>query len=230
VARLPKPEQCRGCPGDSWQHVIPGTKLLTPPRTGFSQSEGHGTNGVLVVGEALGANEDADGLPFRPQAPAGSLLERAFKRCGYDRSNFRITNIVRCRPPNDYLVDAPYEFDVIQHCRPYLFTELTAMKPRCILALGGTAARELTGLSGKAAGVSYTRGYVLPCIVPPAYDVPVVASFHPSFLRQGNPHLFGVLCADLRQAVEVARTGGKWATTDREVHEHVYEGSDDIPF
>ena len=46
---------------------------------GFSQTEGTGSNGVLVVGEALGGEEARDGLPFRPKAAAGSKLEEAFK-------------------------------------------------------------------------------------------------------------------------------------------------------
>lgn len=210
MTRLAKPEGCRGCPGDDWQHPIVGTKRLTEPRTGFSASEGHGTNGVLVVGEALGANEDADGLPFRPQAQAGSLLDRVFKRLGYDRQQFRITNIVRCRPPNDFLADAPYEFQVIQHCRPYLLAEIASMKPRCILALGGTAFRELTGYEGTKEGISYVRGYVVPCVLEGWRRVPVVGAFHPSFLRQGKPEYFGNLCHDVMRAVEVARVGGEW--------------------
>src|SRR5262249_52438872 len=111
MPRLVKPETCDRCLGREWSPW-------------FSASEGHGTLGVLLVGEALGQHEEQDGLPFRPQAQAGSLLERAFKRLGYDRSQFRITNIVRCRPPNDYLSGAPYEFQVIQHCRQYLDDEL----------------------------------------------------------------------------------------------------------
>lgn len=230
MPRLPKPEGCRGCVGDDWVHLIPNTKRFTEPRFGFSNSEGSGTNGVLMVGEALGQNEDADGLPFRPQAQAGSLLERAIKRCGYDRSQFRITNIIRCRPPHDLLADTAYEFDVIQHCRPYLLNEIASMRPRCILALGGTAARELTGLSGKAAGVTYTRGYVLPCCLVGYEDVPVVATYHPSFLRQGKPQYFGVLAGDIKRAVEIARVGGNFVPMDRLVGQEDYSGGPDIPF
>ena len=59
---LPKPASCDGCPC---------------PGEGFSRPEGRGTLGVLIVGEALGEH---DGLPFRPNAPAGSVLERALNR------------------------------------------------------------------------------------------------------------------------------------------------------
>src|SRR6267142_1624874 len=208
MPRLPKPSGCRGCVGDNWIHpILPLNRSFTPPQTGFSQGEGHGTNYVTCIGEALGQNEDADGLPFRPQAQAGSLLERAFKRLGLSRDQFRINNLCRCRPPHDHLAGAWYEAEVIRHCRPYLDEELTKFKPRCILALGGTAARELTGLTGAKQGVSFIRGYAVPSILPSALHVPVVSTFHPSFLRQGKPQYFGVLVHDIMQAVQIARDG-----------------------
>jgi uracil-DNA glycosylase len=206
MPRIPKPATCDGCLGAEWMHPVP-PQNKTFVKGGFSIGEGHGTNGVLIVGEALGANEDADGLPFRPQAQSGSLLERAFKRSGYTRDQFHITNVVRCRPPHDHLADAPYEFYVIQHCRPNLIAELQSMKPRAILALGGTAARELTGLTGAKQGVSYTRGYAVPCILEAAKGTPVIPSFHPSFLRQGKIQYFGTLCHDLKKAVAIAKDG-----------------------
>lgn len=231
MPRLPKPERCRGCLGDTWQHQIGETKQFTPPHTGFSEGEGAGTNGVLVVGEALGQNEDADGLPFRPYAQAGSLLERAIRRCGYLRSQFRIQNIVRCRPPHDLLADTSYEFEVIQHCRPYLLDELRTMQPRCILALGGTAMRELTGFEGARAGISYTRGFIVPCVIPGFEHVPVIGAFHPSYIKQGNAQDFSTLCNDLKLAVETARAGGAWGEATYEVMERSYSGNDaDIPF
>jgi uracil-DNA glycosylase family 4 len=197
---LPKPDTCVGCD-------------LHGDGKGFCRNEGSMTNGVLVIGEASGSNEKSDSLPFRPYAQAGSLLERAFKRCGFVRGQFRITNVVRCQPPHDLLSGATYEFAAIQHCRSNLLATLHEAKPRAILALGGTAARELTGYSGTKAGVSYVRGYVLPCIVAGYETVPVVATFHPSFLRQGKPAMFGTLCADIQRAVEVARVGGRWEVT-----------------
>jgi uracil-DNA glycosylase family 4 len=208
MPRIPKPPHCidTGCPGAEWVHPVPPLNR-TFVKGGFSRGEGHGTNGVTCIGEALGATEDAEGLPFRPTAQAGSLLERAFKRLGYSRDQFRINNLVRCRPPHDHLAGAPYEDEVIHHCRPFLDEELSTFKPRCIVALGGTAARELTGLAGTKQGVSYIRGYPIPCILPSALGVPVIPTFHPSFLRQGKPQYFGVLCHDLQRAVQIARAG-----------------------
>jgi uracil-DNA glycosylase len=87
---LQRPESCIGC-------------ALNDKATGFSQPEGHGSIGVLMFGEALGESEARDGLPFRPYAQAGSLLERVIKISGFDRQQFRIFNMVNCRPPRDYL-------------------------------------------------------------------------------------------------------------------------------
>jgi len=191
---LPKPDSCSSC-------------SLYGDAKGFCRNEGHGTSGVLVVGEAAGHNERQDGLPFRPYAQSGSLFERALKRCGLSRDQFHITNVVRCQPPHDHLVGAHYEFDAIQNCHQYLSETLRVFKPRAILALGGTAARELTGFSGTKEGVSFIRGYAIPCALKEAEGVPVVSTFHPSFLRQGKPTYFGVLVHDLMRAVQVAKNG-----------------------
>ena len=191
---LLKPDSCSSC-------------SLYGDGKGFSRNEGHGTNGVLVVGEALGHNEKTDGLPFRPYAQSGSLFERALKRCGLSRDQFHITNVVRCQPPHDHLVGASYEFDAIQNCHQYLAETLRVFKPRSILALGGTAARELTGFSGTKEGVSFIRGYAIPCALKEAEGIPVVSTFHPSFLRQGKPTYFGVLVHDLMRAVQIAKSG-----------------------
>lgn len=214
---LSKPDSCQGCP-------------LYGDAKGFSKNEGSGTNKVLIIGEALGHNERADGLPFRPFAQAGSLLERAFKRCGFSREQFHLTNICRCQPPEDFLAGARYEFEAIQHCRQYLEETLRTFHPRAILALGGTATRELTGLSGTKQGVSYVRGYVIPCILPEALNIPVVPSFHPSFIRQGHQEMFGILCHDIQRAVDVAKTGGEWVVSEREVEEHSYVEDANVPF
>lgn len=232
MPRVPKGEGCTRCTGYSW----PGS---------FIEPEGYGKSGLLIVGEAGGKSEGSDGLPFRPYAISGSLLERAFRDLGTSRSHHRLTNILHCSPPHDWLVDAPYEFDVIQSCRPYLDHEIESMQPRCILALGGVALRELTGFSGKYQGVSYMRGYVLALgrearVPVPAHDcvgegcfscdghgtesrmvptdTPVIATFHPAFIRRGseenavegrkgNMRLYGVLLHDLKLALEIARVG-----------------------
>lgn len=218
--------------------------------------EGRGTAGVLVMGESLGESEEKDGLPFRPYAEAGSILERALYRAGVGRDSLTLTNLVWYRPPRNWLDGAPWEADAIRACKPLNDALVERVRPKCILALGGMAMRELTGLSGEKCGIGMTRGFVVPSVqyksrgpladgewneafrgygewpglaqVPYGEPIPVVGSYHPSFLRRGSKErsdsgprgkieaagggtqgmaLLGVLIRDILLAVQVARDG-----------------------
>ena len=119
------PISCTSCP------------LSTNPKPGyFTKITGSGRSGVLIVGEASGEWEAREGRPFIEHAPAGSILEKAIRTAGYNRDDFWITNIIRCRPPNNYLAGAPYERESIDHCSQYLNRAIAELKPRAILALG----------------------------------------------------------------------------------------------
>lgn len=202
---IPKPVDCGSCP-------------LYGDGLGFSRPEGSGSKGVLIIGEALGAHERADGLPFRPHAEAGSVLERAILRAGFCRDHFRLWNTIACQPPDNRLEGESWEDDAITHCQTHVRRVAEAFRPRAILALGGVATRTLTGLSGPELTISRLRGYVLE-----SEYAPVVPSFHPSYLRRGGRRrdaeggkafesaaggggmsLMGVLIHDLQLAVAVA--------------------------
>ena len=173
-----------------------------PGATGFSTPDGTGSIGVLILGEALGEQEAHDGLPFRPYAPAGSVLDRAIRRAGFARDQFVLWNVVPVRPPNNWLEKAPWEAAAISWGLPQLQKVINDYRPRCILALGNIALRATTGLAGPFRGVGHMRGYPLPSL----YDIPVVSSFHPSFLRRGAMPLLSVLMDDIKLAVTVANT------------------------
>jgi len=182
-----KPNSCEGCPCHSMG-------------TDFSAVEGTGSLGVMIVAEASGELEARDQLPLRPYAPSGSVLERTFKRMGYSRQQFSITNTLRCRPAKNWLAGAPWEWSALTHCRPNLDAAIRDRRPRAILALGDTATRELTGEAGEARGVSHLCGYVLPG----PDQIPTVSTFHPAFIRRGAAHLQGVFARTLQRAVNVA--------------------------
>jgi uracil-DNA glycosylase family 4 len=167
-----------------------------PGWRGSSEPEGLCTNGVLIVAEALGSHEAEDGLPMRPHAPAGSVLERAIRRSGFDRQQFALWNIVPVQPPNNWLEGAPYEAGAITWGLTFLPEVLTRFRPRVILALGNVALKALTTLSG----ISDARGYPLPS----RYDIPVIGSLHPAYLRRGKMSYLSVLMHDLRFAVALA--------------------------
>lgn len=182
-----KPSSCAGCACEGHG-------------TDFSRVEGTGANGVLIVAEASGEMEARDGLPLRPYASAGSLLERSLRRMGMDRQQFSLTNVLRCRPRNNWLEGAPWEYAAISHCRPNLVQAISDRHPRCIVALGGTALRELTGMAGEAQGIGHLAGYVLQG----PNDIPVIGNFHPAFLRRGKASHQGIFARILNRAVAIA--------------------------
>lgn len=203
-----KPDSCVGC-------------ACQPHGRDFSSVEGTGANGVLIVGEASGESEQRDQLPFRPYAAAGGVLERAFRRMSLSRASFSITNVLRCRPRNNWLEKAPWEYSATQQCRPNLAQVIRERRPRAILALGNIPTRELTGVAGEKLGVGYLAGYVLPLQPDLEWNAegrtPVVVSFHPSFLRHGKMAYFGQFCRTLRRAVGVAAgTDRDWQWVDPE--------------
>jgi len=171
------------------------------PADVMGQPEGSGSIGVLVLGEALGDTEArAGGLPFRPGAPAGSILERAIRRAGFSREQFVVFNTVPAQPPRNWLEGAPYEADAIAWGRPFVDDVVSRFKPRAILALGGVALKAATGVCGEYRGISHLRGWVLPS----RHGIPVVGSYHPAYLRRGAMGLLSVLMHDLKLAVAVA--------------------------
>ncbi len=212
---LPKPPDC----------PIPGAR-------GFMRPEGTGSLGVLMLGESAGTHEVREGLPFRPTAPAGSVLERAIKRAGYERQQFRIWNMIGCQPKDNKLDHMPYEQAALTHCKPRLDAVIAEMKPRCIMTLGAVPTRALTGMTGYKQSIGLLRGFLLPSL---DYECPVLPSYHPSYLRRGGKgkdesgaavkgekgggmSLFGVLMGDIHRAVQVAKDKEKACSAARRAH------------
>jgi uracil-DNA glycosylase len=188
-----KPESCRNCVCDDHG-------------SDFSAIEGTGSSGVLVVAEASGEHEQRDQLPLRPFAPAGGVFERVLRRMGIDRQQLSVTNVIRCRPRRNWLENAPWEYSAINHCRPNLTSAIAERQPRCIVALGGVALRELTGMAGEAQGITHLAGYVFP--LDTRYGgapVPVIGDFHPAYLRRGKASHQGVFARILQRALNIAK-------------------------
>jgi DNA polymerase len=154
----------------------------------------------MIVGEASGEHEAQHGRPFIEWAPSGSILEKAIKLSGSTRDDFWLTNVVRCRPPNNFLAGAEYERSAIDHCRNYLDKAIEELRPRAILALGSIPTRELTGFCGGKKSISYVRGY--PIHGPSG--IPCIPSYHPAFISRGNTRLIGLLVKDIMSARSAA--------------------------
>lgn len=178
--------------------------MCQPHGRDFSNIEGHGTSGVMVIAEASGEHEAYDRLPLRPFAPAGGVFERCLQRMSIPRQSLSITNVLRCRPLNNWLENSPWEFSAINHCRPNLTAAIAERRPKAIIALGNIATRELTHMSGDALGINHLAGYVLPHNRPDAPPIPVIPNFHPSYLRQGKASHQGVYSRHFMRAMQVA--------------------------
>lgn len=169
LADLPS---CRACAlSETRQRVVVGS--------------GPVASGLLVVGEAPGRHEDEGGEPFVGRS--GQLLVRLIsEELGLVRAQYFITNAVKCRPPHNR---TPRVSEVAS-CRPWLETQIVALRPRWLLAVGNVAARAVFGFDD---GISRTHGQV-------AHwgDVPGVATYHPAAALRGGPNVVDVMRADLR--------------------------------
>ncbi|MFQ3294005.1 MAG: uracil-DNA glycosylase family 4 [Halobacteriales archaeon] len=92
---------------------------------------------VLFVGEAPGEQEDADGEPFVGRS--GEVLDEQLRIAGLDRETVRITNCVRCRPPDNRDPSS----EELEHCREYLSREIDLIDPAVIVTLGKVPAVHL---------------------------------------------------------------------------------------
>lgn len=122
---------------------------------------------VMVVGEGPGRDEDESGRPF--VGAAGRYLDRWLDAIGLDRTvNAYITNIVKCRPPNNR-DPQPEETDA---CFPWLLEQIALVRPRMILTVGRISMRTLTGATQ---GITRIHGTFFTF-----RGVPLVPTFHPS--------------------------------------------------
>jgi DNA polymerase len=106
-------------------------------RTNAVPGEGDANARIMFVGEAPGADEDAQGRPFVGRA--GKLLDKIINACGLKRSDVFIGNILKCRPPDNR---DPRPEEIIS-CLPYLQRQIEIINPEVIVALGAHAARTL---------------------------------------------------------------------------------------
>ena len=153
--------QCRKCPlGAIRKNPVPG--------------EGYPRARIMFVGEAPGADEDAQGRPFVGRA--GQLLEKIIAACGLRREEVFIGNILKCRPPENR---EPRPEEII-NCLPYLQRQIEAINPDVLVALGGHAAKTLLNTVrpiGQLRGQFHEYGSGIG-----RSPIKLMATFHPAYL------------------------------------------------
>ena len=158
---------------DSWDilqaEVSNCTKCaLCKTRTRTVFGSGNKQADWMLVGEAPGQHEDEQGLPF--VGNAGLLLTEMLRAIGLSREEVFITNILKCRPPNNRDPKA----DEVESCNDYLQRQQKLIQPKIILAVGRIAAQTLLKTDEPLARL---RGKVH------TYnDIPVVVVYHPAYL------------------------------------------------
>ena len=133
---------------------------------------------LLFVGEAPGADEDAQGEPF--VGKAGQLLTKIILTTGLSRESVYIANILKCRPdtPGQSAGNRKPTTEEMATCIPYLHEQIDLIQPRVIVALGATA---VEGLLGKTVGITRLRGNWR------VYrGIPLMPTYHPAYLLRNQ--------------------------------------------
>ncbi len=144
--------RCRLC--ESKTHYVPG--------------EGCNRPDILFIGEGPGETEDQFGRPFIGKA--GQLLDKIIQKMGLEREDVFITNVVKCRPPNNR---EPLK-DEVEACLPHLSRQIDILQPKVIVCLGKVALNNLLGTSHSMGRI---RGQILSF-----HDIPLIPTYHPSYI------------------------------------------------
>jgi len=133
---------------------------------------------LMFVGEAPGADEDAQGEPFVGRA--GELLTKIIQATGLQRGDVYIANILKCRPdtPGQASGNRKPTSDEMATCIPFLHEQIDLIKPRVLVALGATA---VEGLLGKTVGITRLRGQWHEY-----RGIPLMPTYHPAYLLRNQ--------------------------------------------
>ena len=142
--------------------------------------EGDPNAELMFVGEGPGADEDDQGRPFVGRA--GQLLNKMIEAMGLKREQVYIANVVKCRPPGNRTP----EREECDTCSPFLMRQIQVIRPKVIVALGATAAKNLLGVNDSMASM---RGRFYDFSPPRTltdsgepFDCKLAVTYHPAFL------------------------------------------------
>lgn len=148
---------------------------------------------LMFVGEAPGADEDAQGEPFVGRA--GQLLTKMIQAMGFSREEVYIANIIKCRPPENRNPQP----DEIAACSPFLLKQIESIRPKVICALGTFSAQTLLETQQK---ISALRGKFHDY-----HGVKLLPTFHPAYLLR-NPNEKKTVWEDLKKIMEALKKPG----------------------
>ncbi len=163
---------------------------LGATRKSFVFGSGNKNADLMIIGEAPGADEDEQGLPFVGRA--GKLLTKILTAIEIPREEVFISNILKCRPPNNR---KPLSLET-DSCEPYLWKQIELIKPKYILALGLTAANTLLRTKSSMKDL---RGHM--------HDyqgIPTMVTYHPAALLR-NPNWKKDTWADVQKLSDLLK-------------------------
>lgn len=133
---------------------------------------------LMFIGEAPGADEDEQGEPF--VGKAGQLLTKIIQTTGLSRETVYVANILKCRPdtPGQSSGNRKPSGDEMLTCIPFLHEQIDLIRPKVIVALGGTA---IEGLLGKTVGITRLRGQWQEY-----RGIPLMPTYHPAYLLRNQ--------------------------------------------
>jgi DNA polymerase len=171
-----------------WQDIGDCTRCaLCAGRTQVVNTHGNPQARLMFVGEAPGADEDAQGKPFVGRA--GQLLTKMIEAMGMKREDVIIGNVNRCRPP----ANRQPTLEEAAICRPFLFREISVIQPEVIVVMGNTAVRNLLETRE---GITRIRG-----TFQDFRGIKVMPTFHPAYLLR-DPSKKRETWDDLKKVME----------------------------
>ena len=157
---------------------------LSETRTTVVFGDGSPTADVMFVGEAPGATEDLQGLPF--VGAAGKLLDRLLGEIGLSRPEVYIANVLKCRPPGNRDPQA----DEIEACKGYLRAQVELVDPLVVVTLGNFATKLLLK---RDVGITRLRGQIYPW-----WRRQLVPTFHPAAALRGGERVLDDMRSDFQ--------------------------------
>jgi DNA polymerase len=168
-------------------------KLHTLGRKQIVFGVGNPDADLMFVGEAPGADEDVQGVPFVGRA--GQLLTKIIEAIDLKRDDVYIANVIKCRPPQN----RNPEQDEVETCEPFLFQQIDVIKPKVIVTLGKFAAQSLLRTETP---ISQLRGRQFEY-----RGAKLIPTFHPAFLLR-NPSAKREVWEDMKLVRSILKSDG----------------------